>query len=595
MKSSKKFHFGVNTIFIVVTFIFIVIVCFVKSSAGAEYKIVETKDGKVRGVRDTTLIKKVDFDSFKGIPYAENPIGELRYKAPEPVKSWAPIILNATEFGSTCTQISLLAPENPLQQSENCLFLNVYVPADIESDEKLAVLVYIHGGAFTEGSGNDDMFGPDFLIEQRVILVTLNYRLGIFGFISFETPEYSGNMALKDQQLALKWVQANIKQFSGDNKRITLFGESAGGVLSHVQILSSESRKYFRNAILLSGTAESDWGFASKNGHRSIAHEIARDLGKPQDSMQSLINFFKTVPAESIVKYASAASLFTKTPVTTWAPILERGDAIHPFIVEYPKAIYNKSNIDVDTMFALCSLESMMLYNEKFEDCYDLKGFDRNFSITFPFRGADLPFDSTEYKKLAAEVRYFYFKDAAIDVQTLKPYISLLSDVFFAYGVDKGAKLHAKKSAAKTFYYRFSVDSKFNAIKRWHGGGPGFAGAGHADDLCYIFRCRNAQPFYDEALSTPDDEQSKISLRAVENITKLFANFAKYGEPTYQQEPIAGFLPIDDDQVNFLDVTNDGLMPGVNPNQKAMEFWAHVEREVQEIQAKSKQFVHEEL
>lgn len=100
--------------------------------------------------------------------------------------------------------------------------------ADLQPDEKLPVMFWIHGGYFFDWSGNDNLFGPDFLIEQRVILVTLNYRLGIFGFLSLGTREYSGNMGLKDQQLALKWVHENIDQFSGDKKRITIFGESAG-------------------------------------------------------------------------------------------------------------------------------------------------------------------------------------------------------------------------------------------------------------------------------------------------------------------------------------------------------------------------------
>lgn len=102
------------------------------------------------------------------------------------------------------------------------------IPADIKPDEKLAVMFWIHGGAWWDWSGNDHLFGSDFFIEQRVILVTINYRLGIFGFLSFGTPEYSGNMGLKDQQLALKWTYENIERFSGDKERITIFGESAG-------------------------------------------------------------------------------------------------------------------------------------------------------------------------------------------------------------------------------------------------------------------------------------------------------------------------------------------------------------------------------
>lgn len=92
----------------------------------------------------------------------------------------------------------------------------------------MAVLFFIHGGGYIEGSGNDYLNGNDFITEQHVILVTINYRLGIFGFLSLDLPEYSGNMGLKDQQMALKWVNANIDRFGGDNRRITLIGHSAG-------------------------------------------------------------------------------------------------------------------------------------------------------------------------------------------------------------------------------------------------------------------------------------------------------------------------------------------------------------------------------
>lgn len=98
----------------------------------------------------------------------------------------------------------------------------------MNADEKLAVLFYIHGGGYVEGASNNELNGADFLLEQRIILVTVNYRLGIYGFLSLDTPELSGNMGLKDQQLALKWISLNIDRFGGDNKRIAIFGHSAG-------------------------------------------------------------------------------------------------------------------------------------------------------------------------------------------------------------------------------------------------------------------------------------------------------------------------------------------------------------------------------
>lgn len=98
----------------------------------------------------------------------------------------------------------------------------------MKADEKLPVLFFIHGGGFAAGSGDDYFYGPDFIVEKQTILVTINYRLGALGFLSLNSTEISGNMGLKDQQLALKWISLNIERFGGDNKRITVFGHSAG-------------------------------------------------------------------------------------------------------------------------------------------------------------------------------------------------------------------------------------------------------------------------------------------------------------------------------------------------------------------------------
>lgn len=137
------------------------------------------------------------------------------------------------------------------------VFLIVWIKffplAERNSDEKLAVLFFIHGGGYTEGSSNDIFYGPDFIIEKDTILVTFNYRLGPLGFLSLGSAEYSGNMGLKDQQLALKWTHANIDRFDGDNQRITILGHSAGKfvncLLSFSLSLSLHSARIVNNSI----------------------------------------------------------------------------------------------------------------------------------------------------------------------------------------------------------------------------------------------------------------------------------------------------------------------------------------------------------
>ncbi|KAK5645311.1 hypothetical protein RI129_006611 [Pyrocoelia pectoralis] len=189
--------------------------------------------------------------SFQGIPYAKPPIGHLRFKAPEPPDPWTGI-RDCTKEGSQ--SLSKHITTRKTVGAENCLFLNVYTP---ELSKPKPVMFYIHGGAFTMGPGNKELHGPDFLISQDVLVVTINYRLGILGFLSLKDPSLNvpGNAGFKDILQALKWVQVNISQFGGDPNNVTVFGESVGAVAVHYLMLSSRAKGLFHKAIMQSGCA----------------------------------------------------------------------------------------------------------------------------------------------------------------------------------------------------------------------------------------------------------------------------------------------------------------------------------------------------
>lgn len=190
---------------------------------------------------------------FLGVPYAAPPVGDLRWRTPQPVEPWSGT-RPALEVGDQCPQsLSYSGPSS----IEDCLYLNVWAPSGAHD---LPVMVWLHGGAFIFGSGGDKYYAGDHLAEKGVIVVTLNYRLGPFGFMALpqldtEDPDYptSGNYGLEDQRAALEWVQRNIAAFGGDPKRVTLFGESAGGFSTCVQYFSSRTTDLFENAIVESG------------------------------------------------------------------------------------------------------------------------------------------------------------------------------------------------------------------------------------------------------------------------------------------------------------------------------------------------------
>lgn len=206
----------------------------------------ETQQGLVEGVEESYGF------AFRGIPYAQPPVGDLRYADPVPAEPWNDTLM-ADEFGGSCIQPA--STFGALESTEDCLYLNVYTPGD--ADGTNAVMVWIHGGAFETGSGNS--YVPSGLLERGVVVVTINYRLGVLGFLSHpdlaaENPNgYSGSWGLLDQQLALQWVQDNIANFGGSPDNVTIFGESAGGasVMSH--LVSPLAETLFHKAIVQSG------------------------------------------------------------------------------------------------------------------------------------------------------------------------------------------------------------------------------------------------------------------------------------------------------------------------------------------------------
>lgn len=223
--------------------------CFSIAGFSQNNLIVKTKSGYVKGrLENRSLV-------FKGLPYAATPIGSLRFKPPQAAKAWKDT-LNCLEFGPMAAQFGTAL--SPLKGDEDCLRLNIYKP-DIAAKKKLPVVVWIHGGAMTGGSG---MFqnGHAFSDKDSIITITINYRLGVFGFLYLGDidPELktSGNNGLQDCIMALRWIKENISAFGGDVSRITVMGESAGAKLASTLLVSPLARGTFQQLILESGSVQ---------------------------------------------------------------------------------------------------------------------------------------------------------------------------------------------------------------------------------------------------------------------------------------------------------------------------------------------------
>ncbi|MFC3894795.1 carboxylesterase/lipase family protein [Lentzea rhizosphaerae] len=186
--------------------------------------------------------------TFQGIPFAAPPTGENRWRDPQPAQPWQGV-RKATAPGPRCAQDEGFG--SPASDSEDCLYLNVTTP---DKARNRPVMVWLHGGGFTSGAGSD--LGADQLVRNGSVVVTVNYRLGAFGFFGYPGLEGSGAFGLKDQQKALEWVQRNIRSFGGDPHNVTLFGASAGGLSTCAQLTSPRTKGLFHKAIIQSGPCQ---------------------------------------------------------------------------------------------------------------------------------------------------------------------------------------------------------------------------------------------------------------------------------------------------------------------------------------------------
>jgi para-nitrobenzyl esterase len=261
-----------------------------------------------QGLVSGTTGKSPDVRVYRGIPYAAPPVGDLRWKAPQPAASWTGV-REAKEFSHACWQTPYPAASiyqaklPPL--SEDCLYLNVWTAAK-SSKDRLPVMVWIHGGGFTRGSGISDAYDGENFARKGVVLVTINYRLGIFGFfahpaLTAESGHHaSGNYALLDQIAALAWVKKNIQAFGGDPDRVTIFGESAGSWAVNALMASPLAKGLFQRAIGESGGSFSPMrtlAAAEKSGET-----FAGSMGASQDVLKVL----RGKSAEEILKAGDA-------------------------------------------------------------------------------------------------------------------------------------------------------------------------------------------------------------------------------------------------------------------------------------------------
>lgn len=387
----------------------------------------------------------------------------------------------------------------------DCLRLNIYVPDINYIKVNFPVMVWIHGGSFKHGSYRINMYGPKYLVQHDVIVVTINYRLGPYGFMCLDTPEVSGNQGLKDQHLALQWIKDNIKAFGGDSNKITLFGEGAGAHSIDLHLMSTKEALY-NKVILQSGSAQSV--LVTYDPDYSAPLKMARYVGLDTNNIQDALNYLASTEINSVLAAANRLKIQFKPCVEALF------DDVEPFIgyswidAKVPKV----KNMPILMGFNKHELARSVFSKNVSNYNNSALVFD-NLNHAFYFTGSEL-FD------LAELVNRFYFLEEENPEQLSWAVINFLSDFTYIHPIHRTLQKYLESGASKIYFYMLSYVGERNAVFSSTYRDDEFDGhaccVSHADELSYLFYKHN-QPDLNEA--------DEITMH---RITTMWTNFAKY-------------------------------------------------------------------
>ncbi|VVC33910.1 Hypothetical protein CINCED_3A018814 [Cinara cedri] len=479
--------------------------------------VIHTTKGKIRGITQKATTGKL-VDSWLGIPYAQKPIGDLRFRHPHPVDRWdktnPETILNCTVTPNTCVQIfdtlfgdfpgaTMWNPNTPV--SEDCLYINVVVPKP--RPQNAAVMVWIFGGGFYSGSATLDIYDPKILVsEENIILVSMQYRVASLGFLYFDTEEVPGNAGLFDQLMALQWIKDNIKSFGGNPENITLFGESAGAVSVSLHLLSPLSRNLFNQAIMESGSSTAPWAILSREESYNRGLNLAKAVGCPHDrkAIGETIACLRKVNSTLIVEKEwdrVGICFFPFVPVIDGA-----------FLDDYPQKSLSTKNFKKTNV--LMGSNSEEGYYSIFYYLTELFKKEENVMVSrqdFVKAIGQLNPDANDAVRSAIEFEYTDWLAPNDPEKNRNALDKMVGDYQFTCNVNEFAHKYAE-SGNNVYMYYFKHRSLNNPWPKW-------TGVMHGDELGYVFG--------DPLNPTKSYHAEEIELS--KKIMKYWTNFAKTG------------------------------------------------------------------
>ncbi|XP_012257113.1 neuroligin-4, X-linked-like [Athalia rosae] len=498
-------------------------------------RIVETKSGQIRGIRQELNGRHLDpVEVFRGIPYAAPPVQELRFRSPQPPLSWTGVKL-ADTFGSVCPQnypdvsnrtIALAAmPQGRFfqlkrllpflaNQSEDCLFLNLYIPGSGSRglEAPYAVIVYVHGESFEWGSGNP-YDGSVLASAGHVIVVTLNYRLGILGFLRTRpgpdtTDGSGGNLALKDIAMGLQWVRDNIAAFGGDPNRITLIGHDTGAALANLLLLAPYGKGLLHRLVLLSGSALSPW--AAVHEPDDLRQKIAEHFECPLDTGSDVADCLREIPLQTLMELS--------LPETRFMPSIGPG---LPVDINSPDPSHDMERdsgtfVTIPLIVGVTTAESYLDFNAN-DIQYGFEEEQRNRVLRTFVRNAYV----YHLNEIFSAIRNEYTdwdKPVLHPINIRDSTMEALSDGHTVAPLMRVAFYHARRGA-KTFFYHFNYQTKDSEYLQRLGSVRG-------EDIPYVF----GLPLVSGGTFFPQN-YSRQDQGVAEAVLTFFANFAKTGNP----------------------------------------------------------------
>lgn len=542
----------------------------VKVGSKWEFPVATTKQGMHWGTIEESRGGKRIL-AFRGVKHVQPPVGPLRFQAPKAERKFEGI-REAKHNGHLCPQHLYYKPDIWVGD-EDCLWLNVFTRSLVKN-KRHPVVVWIHGGDFSRGSAAE--YDPGYLLDSDIVLVTLQYRLGMFGFLSTEDKSAPGNYGMLDQLAGLQWVKANIEAFGGDPNSITVMGQQAGGASVHYHMLSPLTRGLFNRAVSMSGTALCWWASLKRPLER--AQKLAKLVDCPQKVKEDLVSCLKEKPMDALMNthpnfYEWKHLEQNKEPVTAWSPRVDVESAV-PFMPMEPMDLMSAGNFQhIPWIAGITDDEGATRASAFFSDMSGVKEFEESYEKYGPLMFGFHDGQSEAPKMMAKKVKDFYWADKVLDKDVAHFLVDAISDSSYSHPVDTASKVHAIKSNADVFVYHFGYRGQHSLTQVAPNTHPPKLitpdvqyGVGNGDELMYLF------PILNGIFRPLPAEDLIFSHRMIE----MLMSFASTGKPKIDMGPEVPpfeWSPVDAANISHLDIGNEMEMDQGLPNHRRMSFW----------------------